>query len=251
MKQLMALALVLLLPVLTFAHDNDGDGVADVATTTTSKTNDEVLSSVLNRLATLEATLLAAQAKLGVAVVSVEAADSTRDLDGASNFLVNPKYYIQGSTIEGFHENAPYNAEITDSNPADASAITTRGVRPADHPNAQGRGVAYDSRELPLGTYLFELEQPWPAIDDAGCASDTWGFDCEPMRFVVSGTTAQSRGRGGGNSARKVFRHAGIIKIDGINYSHFFVAFHVRKTLVTASRPKSSFKGKVKITKLK
>lgn len=48
-----------------------------------------------------------------------------------------------------------------------------------------------------------------------------------------------------------MLRHAGVIKIDGINYSHFFVSFHVRKALVTEARPKSSFKGKVKITKLK
>lgn len=74
------------------------------------------------------------------------------------------------------------------------------------------------------------------------------------MRLVVSNAIAQSRGRGGGNSTstpRKVLRHAGVIKIDGINYSHFFVSFHVRKALVTEARPKSSFKGKVKITKLK
>ena len=180
-----------------------------------------------------------------VAVIRVQA--STNPLDREGDFLVNPIYYIQGSTIPGFHESARYNADITNANSDNQRTL--------------------HSRQLPKGRYLVELEQPRPAVE-TGCASDTYGFACEPMRFVIGKPVPGHPGNvnkgselrrpdGQKSYAAKVFRHAAVVYVgelaegrSGTELSHFFVAFAIKPEWVTTTRSAGTFVGKVKITKL-
>ena len=239
MKQLIALMALIAALGVSLA-------VPACAPATPEEADRQVLDGIATDLAAVKADLSAVKDRLDalnrVAVIRVSAYGTTRE----GEHLVGPTYYLQGSTIPGFHEDAEYDVDITNTDPD------------------QGREL--DSRELPKGHYLVELEQPRPAVE-SGCASDQYGFDCEPMRFVVSSPLTGWSGninRGADIKAddstgekppkakvfRKVLRHAGVIHIDGAKLSHFFVAFAVRSELVTASRPASSFSGKVIITKL-
>ena len=228
MKQLIALMALIAALGVSLA-------VPACAPATPEEADRQVLDGIATDLAAVKDRL---DALNRVAVIRVSAYGTTRE----GEHLVGPTYYLQGSTIPGFHQDAEYDVDITTANPN------------------QGREL--DSRELPEGHYLVELEQPRPAVE-SGCASDEYGLDCEPMRFVVSSPpTGWSGNINRGSDARtddatgaepplaKVLRHAGVIHIDGTKLSHFFVAFAVRSDLVTASRPASSFSGKVTITKL-
>ena len=75
-------------------------------------------------------------AKRSVAILQVVPRAS-----GNGHHYHNPRYFVMGSTIQGFHHTVAFGTEITQSN-----------------------------HTLPAGSYMFELQQPRPPDDDARCA---------------------------------------------------------------------------------
>ncbi len=199
--------------------------------------------------------LQAVAAKRGVAILQVVPRTSGRTADGAHYF--GPRYFVMGSTIQGFHHTVAFGTEITQSNP---------------------------NHTLPAGSYMFETQQPRPLDDDVRCAipqpfrghqninrvinyplhslyDDAMFY--EPAFGSAGSTTATSttststnpslgtrcrsmRIHLGGN--RKFDYGAAVLKFDGTQ--GFEVVHRLPPSWITAKRRVSSYYGSVRITKL-
>ena len=147
----------------------------------------------------------------------------------------NPRYFVMGSTIQGFHHTVAFGTEITQSNPT--------------------------THTLPAGSYMFELQQPRPPNDDARCAIPhpfrgyqnirraiddelqsayegalIVGFRCRVMRIHSAG------------GIRKLEAGAAVLKFDGTQ--GFEVRHKIPDSWITAGRSLSTYYGSVRITKL-
>ena len=188
-------------------------------------------------------------AKRGVAILQVVPQASGKG--GGTDHYHGPRYFVMGSTIQGFHHTVAFGTEITQSNP---------------------------NHTLPAGSYMFELQQPRPPDDDARCAVPQ-PFRGQPnIVGAITGelhsvyedamiyepafgsTTATStsttpsigwrcrvmRIHSGG--IRKLESGAAVLKFDGTQ--GFEVAHKIRDSWITATRSVSSYYGSVRITKL-
>ena len=190
-------------------------------------------------------------AKRSVAILQVVPRAS-----GNGHHYHSPRYFVMGSTIQGFHHTVAFGTEITQSNP---------------------------NHTLPAGSYMFELQQPRPPDDDARCAvpqpfrgypniegaiagelhsvyEDAMIY--EPAFGSTGSTTATSttstipslefrcrvmriHSAGG---YRKFDSGAAVLKFDGTQ--GFEVRHKIPASWITAGRSLSSYYGSVRITKL-
>ena len=168
-------------------------------------------------------------AKRGVAVIR---AIPGHKRDG--DYLPDPRLFILGSTIEGFHDTLAWGAELNPN--------SNRGAGP-----------------LPAGTYLIEMRQPRPPDDDAACAGRKplpastnlrvagvqvagaveSNLRCRPMRLNQLGGPAPNR---------MLFTGSAVVKVDGTGVLGF--NFKVPTAWVTTDRPAHSYAGSIMITRL-
>ena len=192
-------------------------------------------------------------AKRGVAILQVVPRASGKASNSYHYF--SPRYFVMGSTIQGFHHTVAFGTEIIPTNS--------------------------NNHTLPAGSYMFELQQPRPPDDDARCAvpqpfrghanivgaitgelhsvyEDAMIY--EPAFGSTGSTTATStstnpspgircrsmRIHSGG--IRKFDSGAAVLKFDGTQ--GFEVAHRLPASWITTGRSVSSFYGSVRITKL-
>ena len=190
-------------------------------------------------------------AKRSVAILQVVPRASGK----ASNtyHYFSPRYFVMGSTIQGFHHTVAFGTEIFPTNS--------------------------NNHTLPAGSYMFELQQPRPPDDDARCAipqpfrghpnivgaitgelhsvyEDAMIY--EPAFGSTTATSTTSTNPSIDTRCRSVRIHSGgirklesgaaVIKFDGTQ--GFEVAQKIPASWITTERSVSSFYGSVRITKL-
>ena len=245
----LAAALAMSLPLSAAADGNNADGNKP------NPTLESVQRALLNRIDTLQTALegkiaaldrkVALQAdvntlktdvntlktKRSVAILQVVPRSITR----STNHLFNPRYFVMGSTIKGFHDTVAFGTEITQSD--------------YNYP-------------LPAGSYLFELQQPHPPDDDATCAIPQPFRGSGNIHSALTTTAATSTNPLGqldhkcrvmrihteSGIHRKLESGAAILKFDGT--LGFQVIHKIPTSWITAERPVATFYGSVRITKL-
>ena len=187
--------------------------------------------AALDQKVALQADVNTLAAKGGVAILQVVPRSITR----STSHLFNPRYFVMGSTIKGFHDTVAFGTEITQSD--------------YNYP-------------LPAGSYLFELQQPRPPNDDARCALPQPFRGFANIHSALTTTAATSTNPLGqlGHKCRVMRIHtesgihrklesgAAILKFDGT--LGFQVIHKIPTSWITAERPVATFYGSVRITKL-
>ena len=203
MKQLLALALVLLLPISVFAAEEEeptnGQLSADIASLRSAVDRLQTsVTSLQTSVTTLQTSVTSLQGhvtklvtKRGVAVIEIVSTDTAR----SHGFLNNPRYVLKGSTIEGFLDDESFGFAITDSN----------------------------DRKLPSGTYLFELQQPPPIFHD--CNSRGRLRACNPLKVVINYSPNKS------HFSTKYPKGAAIFTVDGT--VKFYATFALPEAVLT------------------
>ena len=193
-------------------------------------------------------------AKRGVAILQIVPRASGKASN--SHHYFSPRYFVMGSTIQGFHHTVAFGTEIFPTNS--------------------------NNHTLPAGSYMFETQQPRPPDDDVRCAipqpfrghaninrvinyplhslyEDAVIYE-QPAFGSTGSTTATStstnpplfircrsmRIHSGG--IRKFDYGAAVLKFDGTQ--GFEVAHTLPASWITATRSVSSYYGSVRITKL-
>ena len=226
MKQLLALALVLLLPISVFAAEEEepkseeptnGQLSADIASLRSAVDRLQTsVTSLQTSVTTLQTSVTSLQGhvtklvdKRGVAVVEIVSTTAR------SHDLLHSQFVLQGSTIEGFHDNESFGFSITDSN----------------------------KRKLPSGTYLFELQQPPPIYHDCNIRRLR---ACNPLKIVMHYLPSPT------NRVQFLPRYpkgAAVFKVDGT--VSFGAHFHLPAATLTATgQSAAGHKGLLTITQL-
>ena len=193
-------------------------------------------------------------AKRGVAILQVVPRTSGRNPSNRTHYF-SPRYFVMGSTIQGFHHTVAFGTEIIPTNS--------------------------NNHTLPAGSYMFELQQPRPPDDDARCAvpqpfrghpnivgaitgelhsvyEDAMIYEPAFGSTTATSTTSTSTNPSLGSRCRVMRIHSGgirkldsgaaVLKFDGTQ--GFEVAHKIPASWITATRSVSSYYGSVRITKL-
>ena len=267
-KRALAMTVIAVAALLPRSHFADGNNANDPKPPVTNREILEVVNRLETAIIQLQATvgtaptvgtpqtplaskidaLQAVAAKRGVAILQVVPRAS-----GNGHHYHNPRYFVMGSTIQGFHHTVAFGTEITQ---------------------------ASTNHTLPAGSYMFELQQPRPPDDDARCAVPQPFRGHPNIAGAIAGelhsvyedamiyepafgsTTATSttstipslefrcrvmriHSAGG---YRKFDSGAAVLKFDGTQ--GFEVRHKIPASWITAGRSLSSYYGSVRITKL-
>ena len=148
--------------------------------------------------------------KRGVAVIEIVSTTAR-----SHDFLTDPQFFLRGSTIEGFHDNASFGFSITDSN----------------------------NRKLPSGTYLFELQQPPPIYHDCNIRRLR---ACTPLKVVMHYLPSPTNRV---QFSPRYPKGAAVFKVDGT--VSFGAHFHLPAATLTATgQSAAGHKGLLTITQL-
>ena len=217
--------------ILTLVNNLRADISRLQATVGTAPTVGTPQTPLASKIDALDGKVVALQSRVkrGVAVIR---AIPGHKRDG--DYLPDPRLFILGSTIEGFHDTLAWGAELNPN--------SNRGAGP-----------------LPAGTYLIEMRQPRPPDDDAACAGRKplpastnlrvagvqvagaveSNLRCRPMRLNQLGGPAPNR---------MLFTGSAVVKVDGTGVLGF--NFKVPTAWVTTDRPAHSYAGSIMITRL-
>ena len=270
-KRALAMTVIAVSALLPMSHLADGNNANDPKPAPTNQdvlnavtrqitdirellvgTSQTSLASKIDALDSKVAALQAVAAKRGVAILQVVPRTSGRTADGTHYF--GPRYFVMGSTIQGFHHTVAFGTEITQSNP---------------------------NHTLPAGSYMFETQQPRPFDDDVRCAilqpfrghqninrvinyplhslyDDAMFYEPAFGSTTATSTTSTSTNPSLGTRCRSMRIHLGgsrkfdygaaVLKFDGTQ--GFEVVHRLPPSWITAKRRVSSYYGSVRITKL-
>ena len=250
-----ALAMTVIAVAALLPRSHFADGTDPKPPITNQKVRDAVIAlgvALERKIDALQADVDTLKTKRSVAILQV--VPRTSGKNPSSDHYFGPRYFVMGSTIQGFHHTVAFGTEITQ---------------------------ASTNHTLPAGSYMFETQQPRPPDDDVRCAipQPFRGFPninrvinyplhglyddamfYEPAFGSTGSTTATStstnpslgtrcrsmRIHSGGN--RKFDYGAAVLKFDGTQ--GFEVVHRLPPSWITAKRSVSSYYGSVRITKL-